>query len=73
MAHLTTGCRNDVQPWDAYMVRDWNGHPLREGKPIGSRVYHPRPRYCVPGSFSMDPDGPTYGKPWSYALACPIR
>ena len=65
--------KNDVQPWDAYLIRDEWGHPMEEGKPIGSRVYHPRRRYCLPGSLSMVPDGRTYGKPWSYALACPIR
>jgi hypothetical protein len=72
MANLTALTANDVQPWDAYQVRDEHGHPLQEGRPIGSRVHHPRRRLVNPTSFCMVPDGATYGRCWSYALACQI-
>ena len=61
---LTVSHRNEVQPWDHYLVRDEYGHLLTAGKPVGSRVRHPRMRGCA--------DGLTFGNAWSYALACPI-
>jgi hypothetical protein len=62
---LIAATRASVTPWDHYEVRDANGHLLTVGKPIGSRVRHPRFRGLVTGEL--------IGRAWSYALACPIR
>ncbi|NDC89042.1 MAG: hypothetical protein EB075_09605 [Bacteroidetes bacterium] len=71
MAHLYASMKNDVQPWDAHEIRDEWGHPMTHGKPIGSRVRHPRFRLLNGGI--PDPNGQVFGKAWSYALACPIN
>lgn len=68
MTNLIASCANDVQPWDHYKTRDEYGHLLKQGQPIGSKVYHPRWRLLSGGLY--DPNGRLMGKCYSHALAC---
>lgn len=70
MAHLVAESMNDVNPWDhhekTYGYFPDGYHRIIPGKPIGSKVYHPRRRSCIAPYRAM-------GRAYSYALANPVN